>query len=765
MQKRPRFFALFFLTLLLISGGTVSIAAQGEGDLSEDLNKVLKSFDGKGKKNKNRGPTREELYPAQGTLIFFDNSEALDEPVDFQQKTTSKDAGFIQRTLDRAKRRLFQREADQQQERFVPTFVSPSSQDTGQTATYQGRTVSHLALDYDGEKTTTFIPPDALVEIPFLSHIPYFFSRIEIYANGSIGVTETIQRVVQPGEIFYGINRYFSKYHTDRANNTYRTQITVLEASVNGMPIETKLLPSTFGIRLSTEGEHQMAPGVYTYVITYLFPNKVAEFKNQGGEEDFKELVWSVTGSHWDIPITRAGAVIIFPQEAEIKAQAAFTGSTGRRTNLYRVKKDVEGNLSFTLTYPLAQGEALRVMANWIEKDPAAVPPESWLDIYIAKHGTATASGIAFFFILSYYLATWITLKKEQATSAGKIKPIQKGDFSPTVLYYALKKKTDGRALMILLTSMASKGFMNIGEDNNGALLLIKKTDKDVGLDTIEKKAARFLFPKNETSFALTEANKLRLERLMQKAQSRIRKEYDQKYITLHQGYFWFGILMATLSVIFISSLSLFGITTFMTAFMCVALSVPLYFLIQPLYKTIRMTDEDKFWPLLLQTLVILPFLTALGLLLYFYGVQTTFLTSVLFLMTIICICVFYSLLKSPSMLGRSIMDNVEGYRLYLSAQNDTMLTALRNATQKIKALYNKHLPFAIAFDLDKSWTQRFVSFSDEQNDLKPDWYTGKLSFNEDFTEELQKQIEEALPKKVKKSASSRSFRKSSLKN
>ena len=90
----------------------------------------------------------------------------------------------------------------------------------------------------------------------------------------------------------------------------------------------------------------------------------------------------------------------------------------------------------------------------------------------------------------------------------------------------------------------------------------------------------------------------------------------------------------------------------------------------------------------------------------------------------------------------------------------------MRNAKSKIKALYGKHLPFAVALDLDQLWTRRFIAFSEQENLLKPDWYKGKLPFTENFVEALSAEFSKAFPKEntAKKSGSSSRFKKPAVK-
>lgn len=739
-----RNFFLLFLAIVFISGTFPAVAA--EGNISDDLNSILKTFKGE---NEQRAPTLDELYPATGTLIFFGNQN---HPKKIKEE--KKSSNFIERTLERAKARLFKREAEQErnaQQNFQKKFVNPKiKQEEDYQETQPQQTIRLLGLDFDGPKTRVSIPPDAIIEVPFLTHIPYFFSRVEIYGDNSIGVTETIQRIVEENDIkpVYGINRYFSKYHNDRMGRIHRTQMTVLEASIDGRPAEAKVLPTLFGIKVSVNSDTPLLPGNHVFTLTYLMPDKIAEFHGDTNESSFKELIWSVTGEHWPMPITRAAAVLIFPKDAKVLSQSAATGNAFNPSRNFKIKRDEENNLSFSLSYPLADGEGLTIFANWQDPLATVLPSASALDKFIAEHGTSAAACIAFLFILSYYIATWVGLKKNQTVSKEKTKPVQKGDFSPGVLYYAISKKADAKSLFIMLTSMASKGFLKLAENENKTFQAIKTTDNESSLSAIEKKIAKALFSKGSTSFDFNQANALVLTRLQKNVANSLKKEYDRKFVTMHQSYFWFGILMALVAVIFISTLSLFGWATFFTALGCVALVVPLYFLGTALYAETKGIPFKTAWKsAVLLGGIAAPLLIAEFFLLYFYAIQTTPLTAVMLFLTVICISVFHSLLKSPSLLGKSVLENTEGYRLYLSDQSDTLLSAMRNATQKIKSLYSKHLPFALAFNLGKLWTQRFAAFADEENTLKPDWYNGPLAFDENFADNLEKCFNDAFPK------------------
>lgn len=154
---------------------------------------------------------------------------------------------------------------------------------------------------------------------------------------------------------------------------------------------------------------------------------------------------------------------------------------------------------------------------------------------------------------------------------------------------------------------------------------------------------------------------------------------------------------------------------------------------------------ENKIRLLKTALVMLLPIIVSIVLFVY-YSIQTTPVTALFFFALLICIGVFKVFLRSPSTLGNSLLENMEGYKLYLSSQDDTLLNVMRNAEQKIKSLYSKHLPFATAMEVDQLWTRRFVAFSETENQLKPNWYKGKLPFIDTFVEALYAEFIKAFP-------------------
>ncbi|MGQ9485628.1 MAG: LemA family protein [Desulfosoma sp.] len=88
----------------------------------------------------------------------------------------------------------------------------------------------------------------------------------------------------------------------------------------------------------------------------------------------------------------------------------------------------------------------------------------------------------------------------------------------------------------------------------------------------------------------------------------------------------------------------------------------------------------------------------------------------------------FYHLLKAPSHLGRKILDQIEGFRLYLSVAEKERLGIL-HPPEKTPEHFEKYLPYALALNVEQEWSEPFADFLKTQSDgaqfYQPGWYKG----------------------------------------
>jgi len=106
---------------------------------------------------------------------------------------------------------------------------------------------------------------------------------------------------------------------------------------------------------------------------------------------------------------------------------------------------------------------------------------------------------------------------------------------------------------------------------------------------------------------------------------------------------------------------------------------------------------------------------------------------------------VFFFLLKRPTLAGRKIMDEIEGFRMYLGAAEEERLNLL-NPPDKTPQLFEKYLPYALALDLENQWSEKFArilvlaSMAPGGSGYQPRWYRGRLwrpGDTESFTRSL----------------------------
>lgn len=102
----------------------------------------------------------------------------------------------------------------------------------------------------------------------------------------------------------------------------------------------------------------------------------------------------------------------------------------------------------------------------------------------------------------------------------------------------------------------------------------------------------------------------------------------------------------------------------------------------------------------------------------------------------VLVVVLFYYLLPAPSVAGRRLLDQLEGYCEYLQLAESDALALAGNAPAMSIALYEKHLPYAMALGVADKWSARFSEvlanglIAPAQRDYQPDWYHSRSSFS-----------------------------------
>lgn len=110
-------------------------------------------------------------------------------------------------------------------------------------------------------------------------------------------------------------------------------------------------------------------------------------------------------------------------------------------------------------------------------------------------------------------------------------------------------------------------------------------------------------------------------------------------------------------------------------------------------------------------------------------SIVVSFITEILLL---IMGLVFLYLIKAPTKKGRTIMDEIEGFKLYLSVAEQKQLDALHPPKMTIEQ-FETYLPYAIALGVENKWSEKFEneiakSMEENQKDYSPSWFVAGSS-------------------------------------
>ncbi len=126
-------------------------------------------------------------------------------------------------------------------------------------------------------------------------------------------------------------------------------------------------------------------------------------------------------------------------------------------------------------------------------------------------------------------------------------------------------------------------------------------------------------------------------------------------------------------------------------------------------------------------TLFAIPFIIGEIVGIYFFYTSGSLVSAIIVGAIFFLNILFYHLLKAPTLLGRKVLDKIEGFKMYLSTAEKDRLNYL-TPVEKTPELFEKYLPFAFALSVEQKWSEQFsdvlAKAAAEQN-YSPSWYSG----------------------------------------
>ena len=319
--------------------------------------------------------------------------------------------------------------------------------------------------------------------------------------------------------------------------------------------------------------------------------------------------------------------------------------------------------------------------------------------------------------LAGYYGLVWLRVGKDPEEGVIVVRYVPPAGLSPAVMRYIANMGYDDKTFSSALINMAVKGFISIIEEDGD--YTIRKTDGGkTELSFEENKAYQELFSSTR-ELKLEQANHTRISAAIRGVTDYLKKKFEKIYFITNSKYFIAGLLL-TCILLFVSgfkeAVAKGAVPVFV--FMCVWLtgwSVGVIMLVRQVFSTWKRVFVTHSWNRLgntagaiFITCFSLPFIGGECFGLYLMTTSTSFVIALFLLSAMMLNYLFFHLLKAPTGAGRKVLDEIEGFKRFLSATEKDRMNML-NPSDRTPQLFEKYLPYALALDVEQQWSEQFA--------------------------------------------------------
>jgi len=582
--------------------------------------------------------------------------------------------------------------------------------------------------------------------------INVFESDITVREDASMVVTETIEIYVENNEITHGIYRDFPTKYTDAYGRKYVVDFDVLSVKRNGESEPYVIQSLTNGQRIRIGSENVVvSKGWQWYEITY-------ETKRQlGFFEGHDELYWNVTGNGWAFPIQRVYASVSLPFgiPAEEVITDGFTGRQGSREKDFSVEVLSPQDIRFQTTETLASQEGLTVVVGWPKGFVREPSPEERREYFVRDNLSQLALVVGVVLAFLYFLSAWFLFGRDPKRGTVIPQYVPPRNLSPAEMRFIERYRFDKKAFTATIIQLAVKGAIKIEEE--GKMLSksyrLRRTknplqelaeDEDLVMENIFEGRDSILVG---SGYRKSVANAYKEEKILLKSKM---GKYFKTNLVLWIG----GVVIILLAFIFsmrgAAGEGRYSILFFSFWLMFWTFGVTAIFkgLLTDIRK-LRIKKLTRVASLSFRFVFAIPFLAIeVFAIIMFYRLLTSYtghaISFLFFASAFIEIVAFYFLLRQRTHEGRKMVDEVEGFRWFLSVTEADRMN-FHNPPEKTPEMFEKYLPYALALGVEHEWAEQFtdifVDLEKKGVGYSPSWYFGSAwnaasigSFSDSFS-------------------------------
>lgn len=555
-----------------------------------------------------------------------------------------------------------------------------------------------------------------------------FSSNVTLLDDGSVDVVENIEVRAEGSKIRRGIFRDIPTLMlitNDEGGESgkLRSRLTVIDVQRNGKTEPWFTEGITNGTRVYIGQSDVFLPrGNYRYTIHYTMTRIARRFA------DYDELYWNATGNFWDFPIEEAVATITLPTGARIDSLRAYTGKFGSSQSAATVSRNANNVAVFRAARPLEPYEGMSIAVSF-QKNVLAEPDlfEKFAN-YLSDYRESVLPAAAVFLVLLYYLFAWDAVGRDP--EKGTIIPLfhPPHGFSPALTHYIWGmgwKKNGWQAFTSALISLATKNLIDISKTGKKTTMTVVGDSDQIDLPPGEAAIFAYLDSRGSVTINKTTGPTLNTKR----AEFISVLETENRHVYFHNNYVYViaGVVMSILCLV---ALTITGAL----APEWLVVSVIGGILIGTMTGVMRALwtrgGVIRYFQLAVMGFFGVNFATGLAGSFSGFGAIATSIPPIAAASIIAINIVFAIIMRAPTVQGRKVMDQIDGFRMYLDTAEKERLNFVGEPEMSV-ARFESILPYAIALGVEKPWTERFEgelsrhAISDARSGYSPNWYHG----------------------------------------
>jgi len=461
-------------------------------------------------------------------------------------------------------------------------------------------------------------------------------------------------------------------------------------------------------------------PGVYEYTFRYTTDRWV----HFADAED--QLFWNVTGNGWSFPIREATARVRIEELGVAPRLEAWTGpegSTARDAEMSWNEADREA--SFRTTRGLGPSEGLTVRLTFPSGSVTPPSREQQAEWFALDWGGYVEAGYLVLFVIGLYLLMWRRVGIDPAS--GPILPRSEppAGFSPAALAFLEARGYEVSQFAATLVSMAMKGAIRI--ERVGDTWKLRKENEQAPLAPEEQQVFDKLFT-GSRSITLQQSEHVKVRSAIKALKQALSRQLEREYFVNNRLWFLGGLAVSLVGLAVLAWRWRFGIEP-EALFLGLWLTIWSAGVFTMVYRIVQLLRTGGGSPgayagAFALGLFSLPFIGAE----IFVAGWLTVLVPTHLVAAVLLVggtnVLFYHLLERPTLRGRGVLDQLEGFKAYLEGTRPSRLEYDEGIQH-----FEEYLPHAIALGIEERWAGGFREALTPRDDTRttyvPHWYDG----------------------------------------